>query len=134
MQKKVVPYSRLADVQGADLPTSLRERNLLNVYAALHDYHHCPNGVIDKSQSIGRTNARLDGVMGTLTTHSSMFSLADADCLSTSELAKLMGHNIEKLKLVKISESKMRHMLGMSLHLATAGALMVGLLASAGNQ
>ena len=59
-----------------------------------------------------------------------MFSLMDGRELSVAMMAKLMGHDLEEKTLNLTSERHMRHMLGMSVHVAVAGYVLVGLLAS----
>ena len=52
--------------------------------------------------------------------------------LTVSEMAKLMGHDFSNADLSKTTECQMRSMLGMSMHVATAGYAMIGLLAAVG--
>ena len=52
--------------------------------------------------------------------------------LTVSEMAKLMGHALDNVDLRLTSETNMRHMLGMSMHVTTAGFALAGLMASVG--
>ena len=49
--------------------------------------------------------------------------------LTVSEMAKLMGHDIQRVEM-RCAETAFRHMLGMSVHRATMGFALMGLLAS----
>ena len=53
--------------------------------------------------------------------------------LTVSEMAKLMGHDFNGADLRGTTETQMRHMLGMSMHVATAGFALTGLLAAVGS-
>ena len=87
--------------------------------------------IFDITQSLGHDGVKTDGTVGTMTTGARMFAMADGNVLSTSEMAKLMGHKIDELNLSQgVSEAVFRHMLGMSLHKSFAGMLIMGLLAS----
>ena len=52
--------------------------------------------------------------------------------LTVSEMAKLMGHDLSGFNLRCTSEHSMRQMLGMSIHVATSGFALIGLLAVVG--
>ena len=108
------------------MPTSQRERNLINVVAAGSAVQplRATLAILDKAQSLGRNGIKTDGSVSPFATSSSMFALGPARTLTTAEMAKLMGHKLGKLTLAGISEAKFRHMLGMSLHKGTAGFLM----------
>ena len=127
-------YLQVVEKQGLVVCQSQRERNMINIMAA----HQAVNplqwtaAVMDKSQSIYRNALRADNVIGALATNASVFSFADGESLTTAEVAKLMGHQMERLNLDGISESKLRHMLGMPLHKTVAGLLLIGLLSCVG--
>ena len=116
------------------MPLSPRKRNLINVVAAGMAVQPLttPLAILDKGQSLGRNALKTDGSVCTFATSSSMFAFGPAHTLTTAEMAKLMGHELDDFKLAGISEGKFRHMIGMSLHKGTAGFLMLGLLASLG--
>ena len=120
--------------QGADGPRSMRERNMVNILAALHpSMMRAPSFVIDKSQTIGRTSNRSDGTIPTLTTSSDVFSFADGGSLSPGECLKLMGHDVTRLNLLNIKEAQVHSILGMSVHTSIAGLALAGLIASIGS-
>ena len=52
--------------------------------------------------------------------------------LRVSEMAKLMGENLDDVDLQVTKEWQMRRMLGRSMHVATAGFALTGLLAAFG--
>ena len=49
--------------------------------------------------------------------------------LTVSEMAKLMGHDIQRVEML-CAENTFKHMLGMSVHRSTMGFALIGLLAS----
>ena len=52
--------------------------------------------------------------------------------LTVSEMAKLMGHDLCETDLRFTSKEQMRQMLGLSMHVATAGFAITGLIAAVG--
>ena len=135
ISKGLLTYVQVAEMQGAKLPTSQRERNMINLLAAHSDNHplSATLAVMDKEQSIGRNGIKRDGRVGAMGTNASIFSLADAATLTTAEKAKLMGHELSALGMTGVTETQFRKMLGMSLHRGTAGMIMIALLASLGS-
>ena len=127
-------YLQVIEGQGADGPRSMRERNMLNIMAAVHPIMmRVPSFVIDKSQTIGRTSNRSDGTIPTLTTSSDVFSFADGGSLSPCECLKLMGHDVARMKLENIKAAQVQANLGMSVHISIAGLALAGLIASIGS-
>ena len=116
-------------------PTSCRERNVLNIISLLPKMHPMSTtpSIVDKSQGIYRGGLRHDGAVGTLTSNASMWSFVDARLLSASELARLMGHDTSTLQVADITDAQFKQMLGLSLHVGTAGMMMAALLASLGH-
>ena len=90
-----------------------------------------PN-LVDKSQGIFRGGLRHDGAMGTLASTSEMWSFPDGRLLSTSEVATLMGHDTSSMEVDGISDRQFRQLLGLSIHVGTAGMMAAVLLASLG--
>ena len=91
-----------------------------------------PN-LVDKSQGIFRGGLRHDGAMGTLASSSEMWSFPDARLLSTPEIATLMGHDTSTLQVDGITDRQFRTLLGLSIHVGTAGMMVAVLLASLGH-
>ena len=54
----------------------------------------------------------------------------DARLLSVYEMGKLMGHNMGTTDVSEISETHLKKMMGLSLHVGTAGVMVCCLLAS----
>ena len=134
-KSKLVYTQVMAIYKGAASgPTSQPERNMLNILASLPDVGPGinPAAVLDKSQSITHCAMRVDGQVGAMATDAHMWCLADGELLTLAEMAKLMGHDITTMNLEGISDTKFRHMLGMSLHKGVAGFLCVGLIAGLG--
>ena len=127
-------YVAVTELSGKRGPTSPRERNLLNILSLmpkLFPLAHSPN-LVDKSQGIFRGGLRHDGAMGTLASTSEMWSFPDARLLSTSEVATLMGHDTSSMHVDGISDRQFRQLLGLSIHVGTAGMMAAVLLASLG--
>ena len=121
-------------IEHQSVPQSARERNLLNVFARLHAARPLRHTmlIMDISQAIDRCNATADGTVPTMATNAKMWSMRAGKALSVSEMAKLMGHDLDRAHLRYTTESQMRHMLGMSMHVATAGFALIGLLTAIG--
>ena len=118
-----------------DVPQSARERNLLNVFARLPVAQPLRSTVMimDISQAIDRCKPKTDGSVPTMATNAKMWPIRAGKALDVSEMAKLMGHDLHEVDLRGTTEAQMRHMLGMSMHVATAGFALVGLLAAIGS-
>ena len=116
------------------VPQSARERNLLNIVARLPAAQplRTTRLIFDLSQAIDRCRPRSDGVVPTMATNSEMWCMRAGRALTVSEMAKLMGENLDDVDLRLTTEPQMRHMLGMSMHVATAGFALTGLMAAFG--
>ena len=105
---------------------------MLNIISLLPELHPVPAvpGLVDKSQSISRAALRHDGTVPTMATTATMWSIRDARVLSVQEIGKLMGHDMCNTELSGISETNLKKMLGLSLHVGTAGLIVCCLIAS----
>ena len=127
-------YCQVLELNGMQCCTSARERNLLNVIAALPivqplwGTHAC----IDTSQGIERLPFRFNGTIPCPARNSRMFSFRDGKQLTTMQIAKLMGMEVSEMTeaLSGISDTGFREMLGNGLHVASAGVGLTALLAS----
>ena len=127
-------YIQALEMIGMKVPKSARERNMLNLFARLMKVHPLRETmmIMDISQAIDRCRARFDGCAPTMATNTKLWSMRAGRYLTVSEMAKLMGHDFSNVDLTATSETQMRMMLGMSMHVATAGYTLVGLLAAVG--
>ena len=118
-----------------NVPQSARERNLLNVFARLPAAQPLRSTmmILDISQAIDRCHAKTDGTVPTMATNAKMWSIRAGRALEVVEMAKLMGHDLADVNLRGTSENQMRHMLGMSMHVTTAGYALTGLLGAIGS-
>ena len=118
-----------------NVPQSARERNLLNVFARLPAAQPLRSTlmILDISQAIDRCHAKTDGTVPTMATNAKMWSIRAGRPLDVVEMAKLMGHDLADVNLRGTSENQMRHMLGMSMHVTTAGYALTGLLGAIGS-
>ena len=127
MQNKLT-YMHLVDkLIGHDTIKAPRQRNMLNMLAFLPRVQ--PNGrsyaIIDIGQSIDRATLKTDGICPTMARNSTMWSLRDGRFLKNSEIAKLMGHTHAD---ASVSPSKLKQMLGNSVHVATGEMGLVALI------
>lgn len=88
--------------------------------------------IMDISQAVDRCKAKYDGTVPTMATNARMWSMRAGRALDVSEMAKLMGHDLGEADLRYTTDNQMRQMLGMSMHVATAGFALTGLLAAVG--
>ncbi len=133
--KDKLTYVQVLEMYGHEAPAAPRERNLLNVVALFPSLQPLisTNAILDKSQSIDRMGLKVDGSVGTMATSAAMWSMRDGRTLTACQIAKLMGHKLDDIGVhFKLAETNLRKMLGMSLHVGTAGIAMTGLLASIG--
>ena len=127
-------YVALIELMGYPGPKSCRERNMLNIMSLLPDVQpmgHMP-AIFDISQTIGFDSLHCDGSVGTMATSSVLWSIPDARALTCLEMAKLMGHD-ENTNFSGLSDPQVRKLLGMSLHVGTAGLMMSCVLAGLGH-
>ena len=117
------------------LPLSARERNLLNVVARLPVAQplHSTTMIVDISQAIDRCPPKTDGTLPAPCTGTKLWLIRAGRALDVVEMAKLMGHELDEINLKGITECQMRKMLAHSTHLATAGFVLIGLLAAVGS-
>ena len=88
--------------------------------------------IVDISQAIDRARARCDGTVSTMGTNARMWSMRAGRLFDVSEMAKMMGLDLSEVDLRHTTECQMRHMLGMSIHVASASFALIGLLAAVG--
>ena len=129
-------YIQALELIGQEVPNSPREGNRLNVFARLPGAHPLRSTmmIMDISQAIDRARAKYDGTVPTMGTNARMWSMRAGRALDVSEMAKLMGLDLSKIDLRSTTEAQMRKMLGMSMHVASAGFALIGLLAAAGSR
>ena len=129
-----VTYIQALELMGLLGPKSPRQRNMLNVFARLPaaDPLRSTLMIMDISQAIDRARPRCDGTVPTMGVNASMWSMRAGRLLDVSEMAKMMGLDLSEVDLRSTTQSQMRQMLGMSIHVATAGFALIGLLAAAG--
>ena len=127
-------YINVIEMAGFAGPPSSRERSMLNIHSLLPELHPVPAvpGLVDKSQSISRAALRHDGTVPTMATNATMWSFPDARVLSVQEIGKLMGHDMCNTEVSGISETNLKKMLGLSLHVGTACGSPQGRRGSAG--
>ena len=106
------------------VPHSGPERNLLTLRSTAM--------ILDISRGLGRGSPEYYGTVPTKATNARMWSMRAGGELTVSEMAKLMGHALDSVDLRLTTEPQMRHMLEMSMHVATAGFALAGLMASVG--
>ena len=105
--------------------------NIMSLFPEMHPLGSTPS-ILDISQDINRTGNRVDGLVGTMATNAIMWSVADAKILNIAECFKLMVHSADVM-FDGLSTAALRRLLGMSLHIGTAGLLIASMLASIGS-
>ena len=128
-------YIQAIESAGLEGPTSARERNLLNMLARLPMAQPLQETlmVTDITQAADRQSIKYDGTMPTMTPQCKMWVLRAGRPLPVSEMAKLMGLDLNELILDSISAWSIRKMLGMGMHVGTAGFAICGLLGAVAN-
>ena len=128
-------YIQAIESAGLQAPTSARERNLLNILARLPMAQPLQETLMvsDITQAADRQSIKYDGTMPTMTTHTKMWVVRAGRPLLVSEMAKLMGLDLNELIIDSTSAGSMRKMLGMGMHVGTAGFAICGLLGAVGN-
>ena len=129
-----ITYIQALELINEYAPHSARERNLLNVLARLPAAQPLRETmmILDISQAIDRSRPKFDGTVPTMATNAKMWSMQAGRLLDVSEMAKLMEHDLGKADLRFTSAAQMSTMLGMSMHVGTAGFALSGLLAAVG--
>ena len=105
-------------------PSSARERNLLNIMSyiiAAKTSMASSFAIMDKSQSITRTQFRDDGNVPTVCTTSSMWVFSLGRELTAAEIATLFGH--QQTPFGGQTEASVKRLLGNSMHLAEVGVI-----------
>ncbi len=123
-------YIQVLEQQGQPTPQSQRVRNLLNVFALLPDCNPLSRtlAIADVSQGIDRTAFRLDGNIPTVAKNSELFSLGMGRFLTTCEVAALMGFKLDLMNLKGVNEAAFRRILGNTIHVSSAGAMLLALV------
>ena len=116
------------------VPQSARERNLRNIIARLPVAQplRATRLIVDIAQPIDKCRLKDDGVVPTMASNSVMWCMRAGRPLTVSEMAKLMGEDLDDVDLRVTTEYQMRNMLGTSMHVATAGFALTGLMAALG--
>ena len=128
-------YIQALELMSHPVPQSARERNVLNVFARLPPAQPLNSTMLifDLSQAVDRCMPTVDGTVPTMATNAKMWSMRAGRPLYVSEMAKLMGHDLSTADLERTSSRRMAHTLGMSIHVATVGFALIGLLAAFGS-
>lgn len=132
MMSSRITYVQCIELQGVAGPASPRQRNALNIIANLPilQFMGRTNGVLDLGQTLSRNDLRADGLLPTLCKNSALFSLDNGCFLEPFHTAKLMGHKMEQIRVRCVSDTHFKAMLGNSVHVACAGFLIGGAVAS----
>ena len=86
--------------------------------------------IVDLGQPIDKCSPKLAGVVPTMSSNSVMWCMCAGRPPTVSEMAKLMGEDLDDVDLRVTTEYQMRVMLGTSMHVATAGFALTGLMAA----
>ena len=128
-------YIQALELINRPVPHSARERSLLNVFARLPMAQPLKSTLLicDISQAVNMCHMRTDGAVPTKYRNAKLWSMRAGRSLSVSEMANLRGHDLSTADLGHTSSNDMMTMLSMSMHVATAGFGLIGLLAAFGS-
>ena len=126
-------YIQVLELQGGQGPRSPRERNLLNILAVMPRNMPLQTStcIVDLSQSADFAQPRWDGTVPTIATNSAMHCFRSGKRLSTYQMAALMGLRLEAVDLTHVTENQFRVRLGLSIHIAVMGFMLLALLTPA---
>lgn len=124
-------YLNVLELFGRDGPASARERNLLNIVACLPrcDPLASTLAVVDRGQALERAPIMFDGAVATLAQNSAMHVMRTGSCLTTAELAALMGLRLERLDVRAFTSRAFNARLGQSIHVSVMGSMLLALVA-----
>lgn len=125
-------YLQVLELHGLRGPVHPRQRNCLNVFALLPKSQPLNDtlAVVDLSQSIDMRVLQFDGSIPTLAKNSAIFCLQAGRFLTTPEKAYLMGFKTDNLAFpAGCSEGWYRERLGLCIHVASMGAMLLSLVA-----
>ena len=86
--------------------------------------------IADISQSPGFGSLLFDGAVPTLTTTSALHCLQVGHALNTYQLSSLMGLSLEGVDLRGVQEAWMRRRLGLGVHIASFGLVLLAVMAT----
>ena len=123
-----VTYIQMLELMNLSVPQSARERNMLNIIARLPAAQplRATRLIVDLSRPIEDCVPKFDGVVPTFSTHAVMWCMRAGRPLTVSEMAKLMGEDLDDVDLRVTTKNQMRQMIGLSMHVATAGFALTG--------
>lgn len=122
---KITYVQLLGQCPGATVPSSPRERNMLNLLACLPCIADMNTSlaIIDLSQTIFRSSFRHDGLTPTLATNSRLFSLQLGRELQLGELMTLCGLP-QTADFCGQSHTSTRRLLGNCMHISNIGVVL----------
>ena len=125
-------YIHVLEASGRPGPQSPKARNMLNVTALLPASQPLTNTrmVIDYSQSATMPAMQADGTTPTFTTSTSLWSMQAGEALTGADMAGLMGFRMEHIHLVGLTQPWFKKKLGLSVHVASFGVIMLAGIAS----
>ena len=125
-------YLQVLEMNGLKGPANPRQRNCLNVFALLPQSQPLNDTLLlaDLSQGVDMAVLQRDGSLPTLARNSSIFCLQAGRFLTTPEKAALMGINLGHLHFPQqCTEAWLKERLGLSIHVASLGTMMLSLVA-----
>lgn len=126
-------YLQVLELSGRQGPTNPRQRNLLNVFALLSQARPLNETLMltDLSQSVDMAVLQKDGSLPTLARNSAIFCFRAGRLLTTAEKAALMGFDLGEMQFPQgCSEAWLRERLGLSIHVASLGLMLLALVSS----
>ena len=125
-------YVQVMTLNGLEAPANPRSRNLLNMYAALPRMHPSNDSlaVSDISQGADREGIRYDGSVPTMATNSQLLCFRTGQLLTLQQKAALQGFRIGNMAFPpRCTEGFLRERLGLAIHVASLGTMLLAALA-----
>ena len=125
-------YVQVLEMNGIVCPAQARCRTWLNILAVHPDAQPLNDTLMiaDISQNPGFGSVLFDGVVPTLTTTSALHCLQVGHALNTYQLSSLMGLSLEGVDLRGVQEAWMRRRLGLGVHIASFGLVLLAVMAT----
>jgi len=125
-------YMHALEQQSYATPQSPRVRNMLNVFAVLPAPVPLSQTdlLVDTAPTLALSTARVDGDAQTFTQGSKLWCMRAGKYLNADQKSALMGIKLDELKLRTFTEAWWHTKLGLAMHVAEAGTMLLMLLAT----
>ena len=125
-------YMHALEQQGFKTPKPPRVRNMLNVFAVLPGRTNLSQTdmLVDTAPTLALSTSRIDGDAQTITQGSKLWCMRAGKYLDAARKSALMGIKLEELNVQGLTEAWWHTKLGLAMHVAEAGSMLLLLLAA----